>query len=989
MKNLKKVLALGLSAAMALSMFVTGAGAAFTDEADIKATDAVNMLTSLGVIEGNPDGSFKPDATVTRAEMAKMIFVVRNNKVDDSAYKNISTKFTDIQGHWAAGYIKFCESQGIIAGKTATSFAPDETVTGTEAAKMLLVLTGYEPTKAGLTGPMWATNTLKYAAEAGILDDVDSPLESGLPRQYAAQEIANCLDAWRITWSTDAEAFDYFTTGGIKEKVGKKYMGLYSSVGTLVTISKDSMALDASTIDAAESDTVSASHVSAFTKVKTDYSNLLGQKVKVLFKDGKSNNVLGVYPLSDNAVYSTIMNGVEEDDGKIKFGGKSYSVEGIKVYVDGSHLVKTSGGTETFGATSFDDSASLFDGSRYIGTTAYTRNVANNVSADEVKFVDSDGNGKIDTAIVTTVGYAKATYISSSEIYAGETYKAEDHNIAEDIEKNDYVAIRANLFEDCKDITKLEKMTGVKVTGKKTGPTKWLIDGTWYVEGTGANMNSIQTGNTVDAYTVNGVVVYAKRTSGDNASISDVAMVVATGNDIEGDKVKLAYFGGKTEIVTIDTDAKTADGYVEKGNLEIGAVYEYETKSNEYRFKLLDPATDYYGGDYTAIGNGEYAAGKNISGTANNDKYYGATKIDDSAKVFVIKGYDAAGFDYKAITGKQLKTLGVTGSGNDILASNALVTGFTSKVDGVKRITYAVVQVNNIGSSFQTNDNYAYITATAYEAGSGYIVYKVWTGTEEVTVQEKKNSISGRSKGTVIGYSSLKTEDGDEYATIEDATNSIGLNSNAVIYGVDSEENPSKISFDGNTQYDITRDTVILFVDTKDHKGIQEGSVTEADDIEGTYIPNAMYAQSGGDVTVLVVDTRNKLGGGAYVIDNAAPTAATINSFLAKGDVEVQGTLPTGVTVPAGKMLTVKTLDNVITVNGTLVLDKNVAYDLSKITGASGAKVKFSSAVATEVSNVGSFKKDASNVLTTSGEVAAGNITGQTYTFDGANFVKA
>ncbi len=61
---------------------------AFTDEADIQATDAVNMLTALGVIEGDPDGSFRPDATVTRAEMAKMIFVVRNNSIDDSAYAN-------------------------------------------------------------------------------------------------------------------------------------------------------------------------------------------------------------------------------------------------------------------------------------------------------------------------------------------------------------------------------------------------------------------------------------------------------------------------------------------------------------------------------------------------------------------------------------------------------------------------------------------------------------------------------------------------------------------------------------------------------------------------------------------------------------------------------------------------------------------------------------------------------------------------------------
>ncbi len=47
----------------------------------------MNMLASLGVIDGYPDGSFQPNGTVTRAEMAKMIFVVRNNSIDDSAYR--------------------------------------------------------------------------------------------------------------------------------------------------------------------------------------------------------------------------------------------------------------------------------------------------------------------------------------------------------------------------------------------------------------------------------------------------------------------------------------------------------------------------------------------------------------------------------------------------------------------------------------------------------------------------------------------------------------------------------------------------------------------------------------------------------------------------------------------------------------------------------------------------------------------------------------
>ena len=303
------------------------AGAAFTDQADIKATDAVNMLSSLGVITGYTDGSYQPNKVVTRAEMAKMIFVVRNNKIDDSAYQSNYSKLTDISNHWAKGYIKFCESQGIIAGKGNNKFDPDSPVTGVEAAKMLLVVSGYDPDKAGLTGSAWRTNVLKYAGAAGILDDVNSALEQGLPRQYAAQMIYNTLDVNRVKWSEDSKSFDDILNGGVKETVGSAYMGLSYDYGTLTAIEKDSMyiALDDSydTDNYHNSDRNYKDGASIkFTKVSEDYTSLLGQKVKVMFKDGKTNNVLGVYAIADNTVYTTLMNGVEKDGDKIKFDGK-------------------------------------------------------------------------------------------------------------------------------------------------------------------------------------------------------------------------------------------------------------------------------------------------------------------------------------------------------------------------------------------------------------------------------------------------------------------------------------------------------------------------------------------------------------------------------------------------------------------------------------------------------------------------------------------
>ena len=957
------------------------AGAAFTDQADIKATDAVNMLSSLGVITGYTDGSYQPNKVVTRAEMAKMIFVVRNNKIDDSAYQSNYSKLTDISNHWAKGYIKFCESQGIIAGKGNNKFDPDSPVTGVEAAKMLLVVAGYDTDKAGLTGSAWRTNTLKYAGAAGILDDVNAALEQGLPRQYAAQMIYNTLDTNRVKWSKDSESFDDVLNGGVKETVGHAYMGLTKTTGTLVSISKDALTVD--NVIAADSDAVdrAGNYETAFTKVSEDYSSLLGQRVKVLFKDGKTNSVLGVYPTSDNTVYNTIMNGVEQDGKKIKFDGKSYSIEdkGVKVYVDGALQLKADKKTvDLKSAADFDDA--------YTNATTGAALISgrlNRTSADEVIFVDSDDNGKIDTAIVTTVNVAKATYVSSSEIVAGNTtYKFEDENIADGIAKNDYVVITENLYDECKDIVKATKLSGVKVTGTKTSPNRYLIDGEWYTEGANADMNSVKSGDTVDAYAVNGVVYYAKRTSGENSTLSDVAVVLAKGSDIQGDKVKLLKLDntGKTEIVDIDNDPGT--GYVQKAALKEGAAYEYSVKGGEYRFKELDKTKDYFG-DYTALLQGTAApasatAGLTVANKAGSTtKVIGGTEVDDSAKIILIDNYATSSADYKVITGKQFKSLSITNTvATDTKAlDKGGIAAFTSKVDGVTRVTYGVVAVNGFANSFVTNDNYGYVTKDAYKVDDGYVVYSIWNGSEEVKVQEKGTTL--RKKGAVLGYSSITKEDGlsdGVVGTIEDVDDNFGLVDNGVVYGVNSKQ--SKVSLNGKDTADITSDTIVLYVDTDDHKGYTEGEIQEADDFGTGKIPNVMYvldtpSDFTSDVTLLVVDVKNNLHGAFNFVFGADATKTDLVNALAKADK---------ITVDAAAIRTVGSLD-VAADKTVVVTGTDLSNVFGNLKGAKGATLIVKEK--TEAKNYASAYK-ANGTDTFAGESIP---AGTTFVHNGTNWV--
>ena len=944
---------------MMLSVMVVGAGAAFSDQSKIKNTEAVDACTALNIIGGYPDGSFKPEGNITRAEVTKMICVALNGGKEPNLATNATPTFSDVRTNansaWAEKYIESCYAQGIVSGVGGGKFAPAGNVTGTQLAKMLLVSLGYKSENEGFTGNAWATNVNTIASAKGLYEGLEKlDVSAALTRDSAARMIWNALQAYEVEYKTTlvTDSKGQLTSqitvqdkvvGSTNDKITllrDKY-DAWMNVGTLVKVDGKDLTIDMNPADRAASDLVKDANNRDltsldFTKLDKDYSALMGQKVKIIFKNGKTNDVLGVYATEDNTVYNTVMNAIEKDGAKIKFDGKSYSVEnaGIKVYVNGQ-LVEN-GNTTTADAsmktaddfdTDYTDAThgdKLFGTSDYVGSTVISRPL-NRISADEVKFIDSNDNDKIDTAIITTVDVVKATYVSSTEIVAGSsTYKFEDENISKDIKKDDYVAIRKDLYGDCLSIVPAEKLTSAKVTGTKTVPNQYLIGGTWYVEGKNADMNSAKSGDTVNAYVVNGVAFYAKRTSGENSTLSDVAVVLAVGTDIQGDKAKILKMDktGSTEIVDIDNDPGT--GYVAKANLKEGAVYEYSVKSGEYRFKTLDTAKDYFG-DYTALGKGAPNQstmssgsatdpaydGLTVTGAANVEKTIGGTTVDDSAKIILITNYDQSTADYKVITGKQFKSLTVGAASNNALTKGG-IAAFTSKVDGVTRVTYGVVAVQGIANSFVTNDNYCYVTADSYATDSGYIVYSVWTGTEEVKVQEKGSNQTTRNKGDVLGYSSITKEEGlsdGVIGTIEDVDDNFGLVDNGVVYGVNDKQ--TKVSLNGSDKAEVNSDTVVLYVDTDNHKGYTKGSIVEANDFNNGKIANVMYVLDNpsvysSDVTLLIVDVKNNLHGDFNVVFNSATTAAAdINAALAKGDVTVASLPDSGVVVPAGKTLTV------------------------------------------------------------------------------------
>lgn len=895
MKNLKKILALVMAFAVA---FTVMAGATFTDQSDIQATEAVNMLTALDVINGNPDGSFNPDGTVTRAEMAKMIYVVMSGgNTDASAYENMPTTFQDINGHWAAGYIKFAQSNGIIAGKSAIQFDPDGLVTGTEAAKMLLVVMGYDATKAGLVGTGWDSKTIGYATRESLLDDVNANMTAGLPRQYAAQIIYNTLDAYRVKWSTDSNSFDYFIgTNNAKETVGRKYMSLCTDVGNLTDLSNDSLTIKID--DAYSSDNYHSSDTVGFTKVKEDYSSLLGQKVKVMFKDGKTNNVIGIYAVSDNAVYSTLMNKTELDGDKIKFDGTSYSVESNK------KIATTFIGID--GTTTEDKALSYFDDTD-----------ANKVSLNEVTFIDSDGNGKIDSAIVIEKTAGEITSVSSSKVtFKGKSYNFSDETIDDSLAQDDWAVMSKNLYNDNKNIVKADVLTTTVASYKykDSAYSQYKLDDTWYNVATDVKDDAgVSTGDSVKAYVANGIIVKMKSDDGKGGFPTNVAIVVGTGGSgtVSGDQARIRMFDGTSKVVTLSDNSTLSVSVLEQGK-----AYKISGSDTSMKFENVVATQKYNSYEYI---------GTSAAPLPDSDSI-GGTKVDDTAAVIL---YTEAGTS-KQITGKQFKALANTDMSD---TSNGAMAYFTKDVNGLTRVMMASVLVGTTNVTGKSSDNYAYITTDATENSDGNTTYTIWTTDNEyVDVTEETTYSSGdRMKGMLIGYSTIDSDgtinDVDVAGDITDGTAIVDGHSFAdgtLYYGGNASESLKTVAVD-DVQFNVTADTKVLFVDS-DADSDQIGqdytynstSMRKAQKYaDGTYTRNVLIIpdESGTDdldIKALVLDTTGAFKG--YKVDEADETAdntgdynttaaavnvsdtsivtAAASSLNASGDLTVQVTVP-------------------------------------------------------------------------------------------------
>jgi len=202
-----------ISALILVCVLVTAGGsfgASFADTKGSKGEVAVDVLTSIGLINGFPDGTFRPGGTVTRAQIAKIGVLALGY---ESAVEQASSQppvFSDVPlGHWASGYIKVAAELGLINGYPNGTLQPEKAINYEEVLAIIVRLLGYEDVCVGT----WPLKYLVKATELGVTRGVTFALGSPAPRGDVALFFYNILAAPFLGQWIYGSAQSYTVTG--------------------------------------------------------------------------------------------------------------------------------------------------------------------------------------------------------------------------------------------------------------------------------------------------------------------------------------------------------------------------------------------------------------------------------------------------------------------------------------------------------------------------------------------------------------------------------------------------------------------------------------------------------------------------------------------------------------------------------------------------------------------------------------------------------
>ena len=197
----KRILTWLLAVGMLASLLTVPAGAAnatrFSDVADNYTATAIETLRLMGVLDGYSDGTFRPNAALTRAQFCKMAVYAMDGSSELGRYSTV-TIFPDVKpSFWASSYINMAAKKSIIAGFADGKFKPNQTVTAGQAVTILMRGLGYKDENMG---GVWPQGYMAEAKTCGLLKSTGiTSAYSALTRGQAAKLFLNLFEAKRGT----------------------------------------------------------------------------------------------------------------------------------------------------------------------------------------------------------------------------------------------------------------------------------------------------------------------------------------------------------------------------------------------------------------------------------------------------------------------------------------------------------------------------------------------------------------------------------------------------------------------------------------------------------------------------------------------------------------------------------------------------------------------------------------------------------------------
>lgn len=135
---------------------------------------AIKYLSEQHIVKGYADGTFKPEQKVNRAEAVKMILQAKSSEIPVAVTQVAFSDMTITD--WFASYVMKAKEMGIVSGNPDGTFAPSRDVARAEFLKMLLNSDGFKPDKwanqalfPDVPQDAWFNAYMNYAGQAGVV----------------------------------------------------------------------------------------------------------------------------------------------------------------------------------------------------------------------------------------------------------------------------------------------------------------------------------------------------------------------------------------------------------------------------------------------------------------------------------------------------------------------------------------------------------------------------------------------------------------------------------------------------------------------------------------------------------------------------------------------------------------------------------------------------------------------------------------------------